>query len=460
MIDEMSTQSKLSLKSKLMYGAGDFGPALTDNVIALLVAIFLTDVVGLEPYLAAAAVFIGRTWDYINDPIVGWLSDRTRTRWGRRRPYLLFGMLPYALTFALLWWRPPIESHIGLAIYYAVAYVLYDSCVTIVSMPYYALTPEITDDYDERTNITTIRFVFSIIGTMTAFILPMAVIGELNPASQGKIVMLCLGIASAFPLLLTFLGTKERQDYIDQPKPTLKESLKAAWNCIPFRYSVVAFLFTFCGLESMTGILIYFLKYRMNLEDAFETIAGLLFIVALISLPFWNWLSKKRDKRTTFIIGMVFMSGVVMLNLVVQPAWGLPAMLVIAVLAGFGFGCIQVLPWAIVPDVVEWDEYNSGQRHEGLFYSLVLLVRKAGVSLVVPFGLLVLQFTGYTANAPVQSAQVITGIVLLVSIFPAIFYILGAILVRKLPINRITFNKMREELVLRRENKLNARELQ
>ena len=97
-------------RTKILYGVGDIGFSLTDTTIGVLFAIFVTDVVGLDPGLAAAAVFVGKSWDYINDPLIGYLSDRTRTRWGRRRPFLLFGFVPFALAFMGLWWRPPIEE--------------------------------------------------------------------------------------------------------------------------------------------------------------------------------------------------------------------------------------------------------------------------------------------------------------------------------------------------------------
>ncbi len=145
-------QDRLTRRTKLIYGCGDTGFSLTGTIIAAYFAIFLTDVVGISPGIAAIAIFVGRSWDYINDPLIGYLSDRTRTRWGRRRPFLLFGALPFALAFILMWYRPPIQNLVFLAIYYAFAYVLFDSAATFVYMPYFALTPELTSNYDERTS--------------------------------------------------------------------------------------------------------------------------------------------------------------------------------------------------------------------------------------------------------------------------------------------------------------------
>ena len=117
---------RLSRRTKLLYGVGDIGFSLTTTIIGAYFLIFMTDVVGLAPGIAAAAIFVGRSWDYINDPIFGHISDRTRTRWGRRRPFLLFGGLPFALAFAMLWWRPPWEGDLLLVGYYALAYVVFD----------------------------------------------------------------------------------------------------------------------------------------------------------------------------------------------------------------------------------------------------------------------------------------------------------------------------------------------
>jgi GPH family glycoside/pentoside/hexuronide:cation symporter len=444
---------RLSRRTKIMYGSGDLGFALTDSMVGVLFAIFLTDVVGLNPGLAAAAVFIGRTWDYINDPLFGYVTDRTRSRWGRRRPFLLFGFIPFAICFTLLWLRPPIATQVGLAIYYGVAYALYDTAATFVYMPYYALTPELTPDYDERTSLTTYRMAFSILGSMIAFVAPLALIGAVRPENSGRVLWVAalMGTISALPLLLAFLGTRERQEYQEQPRTTLKESLQAALKNKPFLYVTGIFLFTFTALEILQGMILFFLKYRMNLESQSDLVLATVFVPALISLPFWDWASSHWDKRRAYIAGMIFLAAVIIVMIFVQPGWGLGVVLVVAGLIGVGFGAVQVLPWSMMPDAVEWDELNTGQRHEGIFYSLVTLLRKVASSISIPATLLVLGWTGYIANAPQQPHSAILGIEALTGPGPAILLVAGILFALRYPITRASHAKMRAELAARRD---------
>ena len=243
-------KNQLSRRTKIIYGSGDIGFSLTSTILGAYFAIFLTDVVGVEAHIAAIAIFIGRSWDYINDPLIGHISDRTRSRWGRRRPFLLFGALPYALAFSMLWMRPAWDNQILLAANYAVAYLLYDTTATFLYMPYFALTPELTSDYDERTSLTTYRMFFSILGSLIAFILPMT-INRFTGTGQRPPRVMSMGIifacVSALPMLLVFFGTKERQEYMHQEQPGIKESIRSALKNRPFIFGMIIFLFTWAG---------------------------------------------------------------------------------------------------------------------------------------------------------------------------------------------------------------------
>jgi glycoside/pentoside/hexuronide:cation symporter, GPH family len=442
---------RLSLRTKLMYGVGDAGINLADTMVGLLFAIFLTDVIGLRPGLAALAVFLGRTSDYLNDPIIGYLSDRTRTRWGRRRPFLLLGALPFAIAYSLLWWRPPVDSQLQLAIYYGIAFILYDTTATILYMPYFALTPELTSDYDERTTVTTYRMAFSIVGAMIAYVVPLAIIGAMVPQNLETITTVGIGVAfiSIIPMILVFIGTRERPEYQEQKQPGLKESLGSALKNKPFVYVMGIFLLTWAALDIVQTTLLYFLKHRMHLAEQGDLVFGLLFISALISLPMWDWSSRRWGKQKAYIGGMIlFALATIGLGLV-TPAWGLAPVLILGVLAGAGLGAIQVLTWAMIPDTVEWDELQTGQRHEGMYYSLVTLFRKIAASLTLPLVLLVLEWTGYMANAPAQPKSAILGIQGLIGPIPSAFILAGIVLASMYPLTRTRHAEVRATLAKR-----------
>ncbi|MBN2394769.1 MAG: MFS transporter, partial [Anaerolineae bacterium] len=222
--DISPSTTRLSRRTKLFYGVGDTGFSLTSTLLGAYFAIFLTDVVGIAPSIAAVAIFIGRSWDYINDPLIGHISDRTRTRWGRRRPFLLFGAIPYAMVFMLLWWRPPWTSDVALAVYYALAYVIFDAAATFVYMPYFALTPELTPDYDERTALTSYRMFFSILGSLISFTLPLAIVGSFTPQNAPRVMTMgvIFGATAALAVLITFFGTREREVFMAQAQPSLR----------------------------------------------------------------------------------------------------------------------------------------------------------------------------------------------------------------------------------------------
>ncbi len=446
------TPEKLTRTQKVFYGLGDLGFSLTGTIIGAYFAIFLTDVVGINPAIAAVAIFIGRTWDYVNDPLFGHLSDRTRTRWGRRRPFLLFGALPYAIAFALMWWRPPLHTDLNLAIYYAIIYVVYDAAATFVYMPYYALTPELTSDYDERTALTTIRMFFSILGGLVAFTVPLAIIGVLSPGNAQRVLLMgvSFGIISALPLFIVFFKTRERPEFMQQEQPSLGQSIQAAWGNKPFIFGMFIFLFTWVSFDILTTILLYFIKYVLGQAANSDLIMGVIFVTAICALPVWNYASRRLNKRLAYIVGIAFWAVVQLVLVTLGPSSSLGLIMFLCVLAGIGVGAAHVLPWSIIPDAIEYGELKTGERHEGMFYSLITLSQKVASSFAIPLCLLVLSATGYISNGAQQPASAIMGIRIVAGPIPAALLCIGILFAALYPLGRESYTQIARELETRR----------
>lgn len=443
---------KLSRKDKLIYGTGDTGLSLTSTIIGAYFLIFLTDIVGISPGIAAAAIFIGKSWDYINDPIFGHISDRTRTRWGRRRPFLLFGALPYGIAFTMMWWKPPWDNVLWLTVYYALAFMVYDAAATVVYMPYFALTPELTSNYDERTSLTTYRMFFSILGSLVAFTVPLLIIGAFNPENSARVLTMGLifGIISALPFLMVFAGTRERPEYMEQEKPGLRQSLQAAFRNKPFIYGLLIFLLTWVSVEILQTTLLYFIKYVLKREAESDLFMAAIFVTAIVALPVWQWASERWSKRQAYIAGIAFWAVIQIVLVTLNDTTAISLIIGMCVLAGIGVSAAHVLPWSIIPDAIEWDEWKTGKRHEGMFYSLVTLIQKIASSLAVPLVGLVLELTGYAPNAVLQPPSAIQGLRFVIGPVPALLLCAGIVTAFRYPLDRKEYLRVVEELAARR----------
>ncbi len=443
---------KLPTWRKLMYGSGDLGFSITSTIVAAYFAIFLTDVIGVRAEIVAIAFFIGRTWDYVNDPLFGYISDRTRTRWGRRRPYLLFGPIPFAIAFTMMWWKPPIQTEIGLVIYYTFAFVLYDAAATLCYMPFFALTPEMTSNYDERTSLMSARALFSIVGSLLAYPIPPMIIGGFSPDHTSNVFLMGIifAIFSAIPLYVVFFGTKERPEYIQQKQPGLIESIKASLKNRPFIFGAGIYLFTWFTIDLLMFVLIYFIKHVVDRESSTDLITAVIFIVAIFALPLWTWTSRKLNKRLAYIIGMAFLAGVLLVLINLNPSTPLLYILVLCVLAGIGVSAAHVIPWSIIPDAIEYGELKTGERHEGMFYSLISLSQKIASSFAIPLGLLVLGKAGYIPNSVEQPASAILGIRIVTGPLPAVMICCGILFAVFYPLGREGYTQITRELEARR----------
>ena len=446
--------NKLPAWQKWMYGSGDLGFSITSTIIGFYFLFFLTDVVGVNIKIAGLAIFIGRTWDYINDPLFGYISDRTRSRWGRRRPFLLFGPIPFAIFFTLMWWKPPIQGDFTLVVYYTVIYMLYDASATMIYMPYFALTPEMTSDYDERTSLTSVRAFFSLLGSLVAFTIPLMIVGSLSPENKNNVLIMGLifGIASAIPLWLVFFGTRERPEFMNQKQPSLRESIRASINNRPFLFSAAIYLFTWVSIDILQASILYFIIHVVNQENNNLLIMASIFVIAMFALPLWTWVSKRLNKRLAYIIGVAFLAGVLLVLVTLTPATPIYYIVFLCILAGIGVSAAHVMPWSIIPDAIEYDELKTGERHEGMFYSFISLSQKIASSFAILMVSQVLGATGYIQNSTQQPASAILGIRIVIGPLPAFMLCIGIVFAILYPLGRERYTQIARELEERRAN--------
>ncbi len=449
----MEKKEKLPFITNILYGMGDFGFSMNNSIISAFFSVFLVTLVGVAPGLVAIILFVGRSWDFVNDLLVGYISDRTRTRWGRRRPFLLFGTVPFGLSFLLLWLHPNF-GQTGLVIYYSLAYIIYEALATFVYMPYFALTPELTSDYDERTKLTSFRMMFNITGSLTAYILPLLIVGNdwTQATSRNVIIMaVAAGALAAAPYFGVFFGTKEKKEYQSEKLPKFWPSLKAAFKNKPFVFGALMYLATWMAIIVIESNLQFFILHIIRRQSQNIIIMVSIFVTAIFALPFWNWVSKNWNKRRAYIIGVGFWSMVMIVLIFMNPQTPFWLILILCVLAGIGVSAGQVLPWAIIPDAIEWEEWHTGERNEGIFYSLVTLLGKIGMAIAQPLSLLVLQISNLqTGQDAVQPPSALLGIRLVVGPIPAMFLIAGILIAIFYPLERTQHRQIVDDLRTRR----------
>ena len=446
--------ARLSRREKWAYGSGDLSFSLITTIVGAYFAIFLTDVVGVPAAVAALAIFVGGTWDYINDPIIGYISDRTRSRWGRRRPFLLFGAIPLMLAFTFMWWRPPFTEPVALGVYFSLVFIVYEMVATFAYMPYLALTPELTSDYDERTALMSTRAFFSILGSLIAFTIPIMMVGGFHPENAGRVLLMgaVFGIICIVPLWLVFFGTREREEFMRRPPKGIRESIGAMRHNRPFMFSLVIYLFTWVMVAIIQLIMLYYIKYVIQQEGQSDLIMATIFVVAMIALPMRERISRRLNKRWAYIAGMAFLAVVLLALSSLSPSTSLTLILAICVLAGIGVSAAHVIPWSMLPDAIEYGELHTGERHEGMFYSLITLAQKIAVSVALPLALLILDRAGYVPNSSVQPESAVNGIRLIAGPIPAVLIGLGILFAFLYPLGRENYTEIARALEARRKS--------
>ncbi|MBE9238485.1 MFS transporter [Anabaena aphanizomenioides LEGE 00250] len=462
---------KLDLKTKLAYGAGDLGPAITSNIAIFYLLLFFTNVAGIPAGLAGSILMIGKIWDAVNDPVVGVLTDKTQSRrWGRRLPWMFYGAIPFGLFFFLQWivpqFTPNQSSNIWPLFWYYVAIgIMSQAFFTIVNLPYTAMTPELSQDYDERTSLNSFRFTFSIGGSILSLIFAQIVFAVIREPQQQYLVLAAIcTVISVLSLYWCVYGTRKRilafeakRIQLEQPAEIpFIEQIKIAFSNKPFLFVIAIYLFSWLGVQITATVIPYFVIYCMKLKDSqVPTVLIAVQGTALLMLFVWSYLSKRFGKKIVYFLGMTLWI-IAAAGLFFLQANQIGLMYFMAVMAGCGVSTAYLIPWSMIPDVIELDELQTGQRREGVFYGFMVLLQKFGLA----FGLFIvgnaLQASGFREtiagqSTPIQPDSALSAIRIIVGPVPTICLILGLILTFFYPITREMHAEIMFKLQERRE---------
>jgi GPH family glycoside/pentoside/hexuronide:cation symporter len=461
-----SVSEKLNLKTKVAYGAGDLGPAITANILIFYLSPFLTDVAGMNPSLAGQTQLIGKVWDAVNDPMVGVMSDKTRSRLGRRYPWILAGAIPFGFFFFLQWIVPKFSDNAdsqqwGLFWYYTFISIVFGWLYTVVNLPYTAMTPEMTQDYDERTSLNSFRFAFSIGGSILSLII-VGLLGTKFPDLSQRYIAIGIvcGILGCLPLFWCVWGTFDRMKAVGLQHPEAEmpvsipigQQLKIAFSNRAFLFVVGIYLCSWLSFQLTAAIIPYFVVNIMRLNDAWAVPSVVLAVqlTAMLMLPVWNRLSQRIGKRGVYFAGMVLWI-IAQGGLFFLQQGQLTLMYTLAVMSGFGVSVAYLIPWSMLPDVIELDELQTGQRREGIFYSFVTFLQKVCLGIAVALVLQQLGNAGYVppTNAvplPVQPESVSLAIRLSIGPVPTVALLLGMVLTYFYPITKDVHTQIRLQL--------------
>lgn len=458
-------QEKLTIWQKLGYGLGDIFGGGSGTLIGFYYLIFLTDVVRISPSLAGTVFLISKAYDALTDPFEGVLSDRTRTRFGRRKPYLIAGVPLVFLSFFGLFYPINLESEMQRFIFVIVTYLFFSTVVSIVMLNYNALQSEITLDYNERTQLSSFRIFFSTVSSILAALLPLEIVEAFPDVRQGYIVMgLSFGLLFALPFLATIFSTRERTEFQKPPeKINLRSAIIAPFKVRTFVYALLMYLFAFVAIDTVMSIVAYFMKYYLLRPGEIDIVSGVLLISQVVSLPFYSWLSKKTSKQTGFKIGAAIWVLAMLTSFLLGPTTPGFAVYLFAIMVGIGTGGVVVMIYAIFPDLPDVDELDSGERREGIYSSLIGWIRKLSSAFAIFMVANAIDAAGYFApveqevNGVIkmieqpQSDEFILLLRLVFSIVPIVMVSLSLLFSNRYPLTPNVHERLRNFLSAKRE---------
>ena len=443
---------KLNLSYKVIWGIAALGTALVSGTFGALVTIFYQDYIGLSAGWIALAMGIYAIWNALNDPLFGIISDNTRSKNGRRIPFMRYFAPFLALSFILVWFVPPQASQEVKFLWLLITICMYDGCYTMVGLVYSALLPEVTESDSERNGLQISSSLFGLLGTLGGFLIPDMVrpkAGTDTSLLPLQIAMIVIGVVSAVLILITTLKVKERPEFRStEPQLSLGQMIRFTFTSRSFIVLALANFFSILMQSLLLAAVFYLADYVLKMGTI--TVLIFLFVPLIIGVPTTSllrrWLGVVRAQQLLLLI-----AGVGLCLIVVVPT---PMILFCLALAGFGLSGPQTLTNVLFAQVADEDELRSGVRREGAFFGVNALITKPAQSVagsLIPVMLAAAAFVTRDANGGKifldQSPQAVFAIKALVGLIPGVSMFAGAAILQFYPLKGQRLLKMQQDVL-------------
>ena len=442
-------RQRLPIVQKLGYGIGDFGFNLFFTTASLYLLFYYTDVLGLSPATAGWVFAVALVWDALFDPVMGYLANRTRTRWGRYRPYLLFGGVPLAASWALMFLPVGFKGG-ALVLFAASTHIVFRTMYAVVGMPYLALSATMTHDANERGTLASIRMIAATCCGLFSAFSTLKLVAAFGGASTGFFWTAVLyGAIATVVLLIVFAAAKEEPEIEGEVRQRPADMIVMLRTNRPFWIVCAAMLVGIFGGTLLSKMLPYFIKYAIGKEALIGLALTALTAAVALSMPVWTIVMRRTSKRTMWVSGAL--TGMIGYILLWLGTGGGQIGLFLGGLAiiGFGTGATYLGFWSMMPDTVEYGEWRSGIRSEGAVFGFVSLIQKAGFGIAAAMLGDLLGAIGYRANA-VQAADTLAAMRLIMIPGAASLGLIAVSVIAFYPIDAAHHMRLREAIAARK----------
>lgn len=469
-----TTTQKLSVKEKLGYSLGDAAANFIFQTMMMFQLIFYTDTFGISAIAAGTLMMVARILDAIFDPMMGAIADRTNTKWGKFRPWVLWTALPFAGLAFLVFMTPDFGST-GKLVYAYFTYILFMMIYSANNLPYSALSGVMTGDMVERTSISSYRFVAMTVAAMIIQGLALPMVSFFGHGNSAIGYQYTIGILSAIGVIfffIAFASTKERIQPPPKQKTPLKQDFKDLSKNKPWIVIFLVTIFIFITISMRNTALTYYFKYFLDkasmlnflhsiglsgniaTSDPSVTTFSIFNVIGqvanLVGILFSKALAKRFGKRNVYMVGLSF-TALFNLGFYIIPSDAIAPAILINILWGFSYGPTIPLLWAMVADVADYSEWKNNRRATGIVFSAMAFGLKAGFGFGASICGWILTSYGYIPNAA-QTADGLLGIRITTGIYPALFFLLGIVALFFYQINKKTEFQIQDELAERRKN--------